>query len=222
MNDKMIKRIGAALIPALTGTYDCIRVWEAWSVGTMGEDDFEEVSENPERLNEIAQAVISALTPADIVALGARCWQPIETAPKDGSKIILARIGENEVGKNLGVWWACSGSWSEKYSRWWDGIEPCGFNHPTHWMPLPAAPSPTGKKEVSMTDFNLDAAVNRFLGWKLPDDFNPDGGITRNSKFNSLKPTGTNLLDATQAREMLAYVLGIEHGGPAAPAPGGE
>ena len=81
---------------------------------------------------------------------------------------------------------------------------------------------PTGKKEVSMTDFNLDAAVNRFLGWKLPDDFNPDGGITRNSKFNSLKPTGTNLLDATQAREMLAYVLGIEHGGPAAPAPGGE
>jgi len=28
--------------------------------------------------------------------------------------------------------------------------------------------------------------------------------------------------DATQAREMLAYVLGIEHGGPAAPAPGGE
>jgi len=73
-----------------------------------------------------------------------------------------------------------------------------------------------------MTDFHLDAAVNRFLGWKLPDDFNPDGGITRNSKFNSLKPTGTNLLDATQAREMLAYVLGIEHGGPAAPAPGGE
>ena len=69
MNDEMIKRLSESLLPYLTGTYDCIRVWEAWSVGTMGEDDFEEVSENPERLNEIAQAVISALTPADLVAL---------------------------------------------------------------------------------------------------------------------------------------------------------
>lgn len=35
----------------------CTRVWEAWSYGTMGEDDFEDASES-EMPDEIAQAVL--------------------------------------------------------------------------------------------------------------------------------------------------------------------
>ncbi len=69
-----------------------------------------------------------------------REWQPIETAPKDGTRILVARIGRNESGKDLGIWWACTGHWSDHYKNWNDGIEPCGLCGPTHWMPLPAAP----------------------------------------------------------------------------------
>jgi hypothetical protein len=51
--------------------------------------------------------------------------------------------------------------------------------------------------------------VDRFLAWKLPEDFNPDCGIT----FKALAhphswPTGTNLMTATQATAMLEHVLG--------------
>lgn len=62
----------------------------------------------------------------------------------------------------------------------------------------------------------IDVMVDRFLGWKLPEDFNPDGGISFKPTFNEgtpyemkHKPSGTNLLTATQAKAMLEYVLGI-------------
>lgn len=61
--------------------------------------------------------------------------------------------------------------------------------------------------------------VNRFLGWKLPENFNPDAGITFNPYYNvewnakhgrppaKYEPIGTNLLSATQAEEMVRYLL---------------
>lgn len=51
--------------------------------------------------------------------------------------------------------------------------------------------------------------TNRFLSWKLPDDFNPDGGIifckiinpgTTREFIN--RPVGTNLFNAEQAKQM--------------------
>lgn len=52
----------------------------------------------------------------------------------------------------------------------------------------------------------VDHMVNRFLGWKLPDNFSPDGGVTFNRPAMGW-PTGTNLLNALQARDMLQYLL---------------
>jgi len=65
----------------------------------------------------------------------------------------------------------------------------------------------------------LDQAVDRFLCWELPRDFNPDCGISfmretdyaktpdGEYSFNYVfKPTGTNLLDAQQAKAMLEHV----------------
>jgi hypothetical protein len=54
----------------------------------------------------------------------------------------------------------------------------------------------------------LDATVDRFLQWRLPDTFAPDCGIS----FTPLNhpnswPTGTNLLTAAQAKDMLRHVL---------------
>ena len=51
----------------------------------------------------------------------------------------------------------------------------------------------------------VNEMVNRFLGWKLPSDFSPDGGISFDKNYN---PTGTNLLNATQAKAMFEYVIG--------------
>lgn len=45
-------------------TYQCTRVWSAWSVGTMGEDDFESASEGdlPGELADVVIEMLPALT----------------------------------------------------------------------------------------------------------------------------------------------------------------
>lgn len=58
-----------------------------------------------------------------------------------------------------------------------------------------------------------DEMVTRFLGWKLPQDFLPDCGISFTpymvgEPLRPLWPIGTNLLHAGQARAMLEHVLG--------------
>lgn len=52
-----------------------------------------------------------------------------------------------------------------------------------------------------------DDMVGRFLGWPLPENFSPDGGVTFQAPAVGW-PSGTNLLNALQAKEMLRHVLG--------------
>lgn len=58
----------------------------------------------------------------------------------------------------------------------------------------------------------INAMVNKFLGWKLPDDFSPDCSISFREKLifgnHIFKPTGTNLFTATQAKAMFEFVAG--------------
>ena len=58
-------------------------------------------------------------------------WQPIETAPKDGPRVLVYDPGWNGGVINIARWW-------EGQYRVGDlpGVE----TYPTHWMPLPAAP----------------------------------------------------------------------------------
>ena len=62
-------------------------------------------------------------------------WQPIETAPKDGSTILYSAGG-----------WVCAGCWHIREEQWREhnnfpsdswGTE----DYPTHWMPLPSPPA---------------------------------------------------------------------------------
>ena len=60
---------------------------------------------------------------------------------------------------------------------------------------------------------SVGAMVSRFLCWKLPKDFHPDGGMvfipTRGRGYDSPHwPVGTNLLTAEQAGQMLKHVTG--------------
>lgn len=78
-------------------------------------------------------------------------WQPIETAPKDGSAVLLAAPGR----VTCGSWLAPSDEpriyYREGYApeAEWDDFEPFwqsedgGFTQdapPTHWMPMPEPP----------------------------------------------------------------------------------
>lgn len=66
-----------------------------------------------------------------------------------------------------------------------------------------------------MTDDQIKHMVGRFLSWKLPEDFNPDGGITFKSTFNDHlpsgpmkhEPSGTNLLHWNQAEAMVRHMI---------------
>lgn len=52
-----------AIAAQLVGTYYCGRVWSAWQVGTMREDDFTPAEEVDEVLDDITDAVIAAMHP---------------------------------------------------------------------------------------------------------------------------------------------------------------
>ena len=63
-NDELPEAVIDAVAAALGDTYDCLRVWSAWSYGTMGPDDFRLVAEDGERTAEIARAAIEAYVAA--------------------------------------------------------------------------------------------------------------------------------------------------------------
>ena len=73
-------------------------------------------------------------------------WQPIETAPKDGTKVLvyrpLAHLTNDDV---VSIKHSIAHSrpcWNQTIPK---GMEPKNFTdgacYPTHWIPLPAAPS---------------------------------------------------------------------------------
>lgn len=70
-------------------------------------------------------------------------WRPIESAPKDGTRLMLAKIVGHPANPTA-LWWACAGLWSDRWNNWNDGVEPCGLAGPTHWLPLPPPPDREG------------------------------------------------------------------------------
>ena len=62
-------------------------------------------------------------------------WQPISTAPKDGTTILVVFDGKLVVAKYV----ECSSPW--KWAEWDE--EKGSFNERwvTHWMPIPAPPT---------------------------------------------------------------------------------
>jgi hypothetical protein len=75
--DNTREAVHAAVAEALGGAYDCLRVWSAWGYGTMGPDDFSRVSDDDDRVAEIADAAINALARPTIepVPVSERPWE---------------------------------------------------------------------------------------------------------------------------------------------------
>ena len=133
-----------AIAQGLHGTWHCTRVWEAWHVGTMSQDDFEPVDES-ETPTEIADAVLALLAaPPTAQAEG---WRPIETAPKDGALIVLGARNGVWLGKYVPVYqsgYRPENPWSSMLLNHDHMAE--RYTRPTHWMPLP--PPPTSAEGV--------------------------------------------------------------------------
>lgn len=66
-----------------------------------------------------------------------------------------------------------------------------------------------------MREDQIKRMVDRFLSWKLPENFNPDGGISFKGTHSEhgpwgpqkYLPTGTNLFDSEQATEMVRHMV---------------
>jgi hypothetical protein len=70
-------------------------------------------------------------------------WQPIETAPKDGTDILM-------YGEDVGIAAGCYYTREEAgcFAGWFGTCADGRVNvNPTHWMPLPPAPSSTQQGE---------------------------------------------------------------------------
>jgi len=76
------------------------------------------------------RSLLDADPPAPVLPLSA--WQPIETAPKDGSHILLF-CQDSTVKIGGGYWFA-------KKNCWVHGGYMRRLSEPTHWQPLPATP----------------------------------------------------------------------------------
>lgn len=79
-------------------------------------------------------------------------WQPIETAPKNATDILLFGVPHwNERPRAYVGHWASdlSGEEQPPFKGWFRQVG-AGFQEvpkpPTHWMPLPTAPQPTSKE----------------------------------------------------------------------------
>ena len=69
------------------------------------------------------------------------------------------------------------------------------------------------RRRMQLKSYQIKHMVERFLQWRLPENFNPDGGISFKKTFNEKtthpmkhEPVGTNLFDYGQAEAMIRYI----------------
>ena len=75
-------------------------------------------------------------------------WQPIETAPKDGTEILLYGVTAGEISGMHRRPVICCGDWMGGRSDfpgqdWWNVLHTdgyCVWCRATHWLPLPDPP----------------------------------------------------------------------------------
>jgi hypothetical protein len=108
-------------------------------------------------LREGVWKAMLAATPAPPQAAG-QGWMPIETAPKDGSSVLIYRP-EASRQKVMEAYWAMPYEDAPADQCWWStphGATGRGYTilpkAVTHWMPLPPAPGAAPPQAVPDTD----------------------------------------------------------------------
>lgn len=108
---------------------------------------------------------ISRVCTIAINALAQGAWMPIETAPRDGSRILATGggIGGSTIeivtyNERVGAWDAPNDTLDDRDD------EPDGYNRPSLWQPLPALSLPSTKRggprcTCARADANLSQAI---------------------------------------------------------------
>lgn len=100
--------------------------------------------EHPEKRPSLVELIATALREIEQTARaeGERAWQPIETAPRDGTRILLRETDDEMwVGHwDTSPWVTGVGAWITLENRS-DTYEIAA----THWQPLPTPPAPTAE-----------------------------------------------------------------------------
>lgn len=70
-------------------------------------------------------------------------WQPIETAPKDGTKVLVYTGTRNGMTASPAMW--DEDKYAKRIRPFWSRLDAIGRsdsrgNQPTHWMPMPLPP----------------------------------------------------------------------------------
>lgn len=84
-------------------------------------------------------AEITIIPPSGLVE--APGWLSIDTAPMDGTEVILFYPNYLDEGFVTAGYWSCGNPEYEPY--WYADLVNCGASPPTHWMPLPEPPIET-------------------------------------------------------------------------------
>jgi len=76
-------------------------------------------------------------------------WQPIETAPKDGTMILVCWAGSG-MHPIVSRWLLRSMAWTHPFNK--------PVNPPTHWMPLPEPPKISVLPDSPRVPHDLDSS----------------------------------------------------------------
>jgi len=96
--------------------------------------------ENPEGRSYVTQGPLAAAPYVECVRVDSLPgWQPIETAPRDGTWFLGFEPGKHLEDQNR-VW-----KWVDDGADWQGFVDAADMNdydeQPTHWMPLPEPPA---------------------------------------------------------------------------------
>lgn len=100
LTDKQREAARDALATALGDAYDCTRVWSAWSYGTMGPDDFVQVVEQDDRLEEILDAVLTVVS-APGAAPAADSPAPLTMLTDEQIEAAMNPCDDSDMGRHL-------------------------------------------------------------------------------------------------------------------------
>lgn len=108
-----------------------------------GHNDDEGKADCFRQCQEIARAVLAAAREA----LAGSEWEPIETAPKDGTAVLLISMAAVKPDPVIGHWSDDDGKFRDGYADDWYALAARGIRGwhdlASHWQPLPSSPQGT-------------------------------------------------------------------------------
>jgi hypothetical protein len=117
---------GFALVPLIATDDMIVAFAEQWYSKRQAIDD-------PDMAD--AYKAMLAVAPQPAAAPSGDAWQPIETAPKDGTRILIGRAGYP---------WTFVAGWNPHRQHWAYGSDAMSYlPMATHWKPSPLAPTAT-------------------------------------------------------------------------------